>query len=78
MDQQESRVQLVNQKKTSRAVKKFNRYLSNVCYFSNKFHLNCVGNANDDISSEEHFEHSKKSFVQVFYLIFHDPLPLKC
>ncbi len=76
MDRQESRVQLVNQKKTPRAAKKFNRYLSNVCYFSNKFHLNCVGNGNDDISSDEHFEHSKTSFVQAFYLISPDPLSL--
>ncbi len=67
MDRQESRVQLVNQKKASRAAKKFNRYLSNIWFFGNKFHLNRVGNDNDDISSEEHIEHSKTSFVQVFY-----------
>jgi hypothetical protein len=32
------------------------------------FHLNRLGNGNDDISSEEHFENSTKTEVLLYYL----------
>ncbi len=55
---------------------------SMLLYFSINFHLNRMGNGNDDISSKEHFEHEKPlgfpieiftifNFVQIFkfYLV---------
>jgi hypothetical protein len=68
MDQNESRVEAVNQKEATRAAKKFSRYISDKFFSSNMFLLNRVRNCNDDISSEEHFANLKISRGSYFLL----------
>jgi hypothetical protein len=50
----------------TRAAEKCSRYISNYSISPICFHLYCMGNGNDDISSEEPFERNKKNICGYF------------